>query len=168
MANTMTLIASSTVGSGGASSIDFTSIPSTYTDLCLVVSARSAGASIDNLAIKINTSAANFTGKYLVGNGASASSAAVDIGGQIGLVNGTATTASTFTNVTVYLPNYAGSTNKSYSADAVTENNATTAYALMIAGLWSQTAAITGISVYGQSANLAQYSTAYLYGVKNA
>jgi hypothetical protein len=167
MANTFELIASSTAG-GSVSSIDFSSIPSTYTDLCLVVSVRSAGTSIDNLAIKLNTSAANFTGRYLVGNGASASSASVDIGGQIGLVNGTATTASTFTNVSVYFPNYAGSSNKSYSADAVTENNATTAYALMIAGLWSQTTAINAISVYGQSANLATNSTAYLYGVKNA
>ena len=168
MANTFELIASSTVGAGGAASIDFTSIPSTFTDLCLEVSVRSTGASIDNLAIKINTSAANFTGKYLVGNGTAASSAAVDIGGQIGLVNGTATTASTFTNVSVYIPNYTGSANKSYSADAVTENSATTAYALLIAGLWSQTTAISGITVYGQSANLAQYSTAYLYGVKSS
>jgi hypothetical protein len=168
MPNTFELIQAYTVGSGGQSSIDFTSISSSYTDLCLQVSVRSAGTSIDNLAIKINTSAANFSGRYVVGNGATASSASVDIGGQIGLVNGTATTSSTFTNVSVYIPNYAGSTNKSYSADAVTENNATTAYALMIAGLWSQTAAINAISVYGQSANLAQHSTAYLYGVKNA
>ena len=47
MANTYTLISSVTVGSGGASSIDFTSIPATYTDLCLVWSGRSAGSDVD-------------------------------------------------------------------------------------------------------------------------
>ena len=41
MPNTFTLIASSTVGAGGASSIDFTSIPSTYTDLVIKASLRS-------------------------------------------------------------------------------------------------------------------------------
>jgi hypothetical protein len=40
MANTFTLIASSTVGSGGAASIDFTSISSTYTDLVVKLSLR--------------------------------------------------------------------------------------------------------------------------------
>ena len=40
MATTFTKIASVTVGSGGASSIDFTSIPSTYTDLCVKLSTR--------------------------------------------------------------------------------------------------------------------------------
>ena len=38
---TYTLISSVTVGAGGASSIDFTSIPSTYTDLLVKISARS-------------------------------------------------------------------------------------------------------------------------------
>ena len=35
MATTYTLISSVTVGSGGAANIEFTSIPSTYTDLLL-------------------------------------------------------------------------------------------------------------------------------------
>ena len=42
MANTYTLIASSTVGSGGAANIEFTSIPATYTDLLIKMSARAA------------------------------------------------------------------------------------------------------------------------------
>ena len=42
MATTYTLISSVTVGSGGAASIEFTSIPSTYTDLVLKLSARSS------------------------------------------------------------------------------------------------------------------------------
>ena len=42
MANTYELIASSTVGAGGASSIDFNSIPNTYTDLLVKLSGRSS------------------------------------------------------------------------------------------------------------------------------
>jgi len=40
MANTYTLIASSTVGSGGAATVSFSSITATYTDLCLLASVR--------------------------------------------------------------------------------------------------------------------------------
>jgi hypothetical protein len=48
----------------------------------------------------------------------------------------------------MYIPNYAGSSNKSVSIDAVTENNATAAEANLVAGLWSSTAAITSITLY--------------------
>jgi hypothetical protein len=75
-------------------------------------------------------------------------------------------TASSFSSGEIYIPNYAGSTNKSYSIDSVTEQNATGALAELIAGLWSQTAAITQITL--SSSNFQQYSTAYLYGVSNA
>ena len=44
---TFTKIASATVGSGGASSIEFTSIPSTYTDLVIKLSMRSAFTSFN-------------------------------------------------------------------------------------------------------------------------
>ena len=65
--NTFTLIASSTVGAGGASSIDFTSIPSTFTDLCLEASLRSDKPSygFSNFNITINGSSSTFTVKYL-------------------------------------------------------------------------------------------------------
>jgi hypothetical protein len=80
------------------------------------------------------------------------------------------TTANTFGNFELYIPNYAGSTNKSVSSDYVNENNATGGISYgLLANLWSNTAAINAISlsIYGGT-NFAQYSTAYLYGVKNA
>jgi len=45
MPNTMTLIASSTVGAGGSTAITFSSIPSTYTDLVIKHSLRNNLAS---------------------------------------------------------------------------------------------------------------------------
>ena len=170
MANTFELISAVTVGSGGASSIDFTSIPATYTDLCLKLSARcSASNVVGNLAIELNGSSASFSRRVLRGNGSSASSTSSS-DNYIGDIVGSTATSNTFANTELYIPNYAGSTNKSYSVDSVTENNATEAWSMCVAGLWSNTAAITSlklVSIYS-SWTFNQYSTAYLYGVKNA
>ena len=86
----------------------------------------------------------------------------------IGQVNGATATANTFANVSIYIPNYTSANYKSVSIDAVTENNATTAYAFLSAGLWSNTAAITSATITNSSGNYVQYSTAYLYGIKNS
>ena len=166
MANTFELIASSIVGAGGASSIDFTSIPSTYTDLCLKMSVRiNTTGGPNGLFISFNGSTANFTDKYLQGSGAAATSAS--LARYIGTEDSAAFTANVFNNLEVYIPNYASSNNKSFSADTVSENNGTTAYATLNAGLWSITTAINQITVT-PSDPFVQYSTAYLYGVKNA
>jgi hypothetical protein len=156
-----------TVGSGGAASIDFSSIPTTYTDLVLKVSARlSAAVDFGSLSIAFNGSSASFTTRILQGDGSSAVSATLtNFSGGVG---GTLLTASTFNNVEIYIPNYAGSTNKSFSSDAVVENNATAARDTLVAGLRSNTAAINQITLTSASGNFAQYSTAYLYGVSNA
>ena len=144
MANTYTLISSVTVGAGGASSIDFTSIPATYTDLKLVQSCRiSPATSYDYIVLEFNgdTTAANYNFIYLYGNGATGSgSGNIKFGGY---ADAASATASTFSNGEIYMPNYAGSNNKSVSADSVTENNATAAFARFGAGLWSDSSAIT-------------------------
>jgi hypothetical protein len=171
MANTYTLIASSTVGSGGASNIDFTSIPATYTDLCVLVSARSArsGQLIDSLKITFNGSTTTYSSRYLSGDGASASSYTGNTSSiNEPLINAATSTASTFANYSIYIPNYAGSNNKSVSIDFVVENNATTGYDQLVAGLWSNSSAITQITLTPVFSTLVQYSTAYLYGIKNS
>ena len=168
MANTFELISSVTLGTAAAS-IDFTSIPSTYTDLVLKVSARTSDASYGQVAnLSFNGSTSNFTARTIYGDGGSVASNST---ARYGVwVSGSSSTASTFGNGEIYIPNYAGSTNKSYSSDAVTENNggATTAYAVFISGLWSNTAAINQITLTAGAGNFVQYSNFYLYGVKNA
>ena len=170
MANTFELIASSTVGASPAASIDFSSISGSYTDLLLKLSIRSNRASTDDLLnINFNGVSTNQSSRWLQGNGASASSGTYGSNLYIGWVDAANDTASTFGNAEMYIPNYAGSTNKSLSMDSVLENNATTALSGMFAGLWSSTAAINQItitSVFG--ASFVQHSTAYLYGVSNA
>ena len=171
MANTYTLISSVTVGSGGAASIDFTSIPSTYTDLQLVMSLRSAGTGVSTryASVSFNSNTSNYSYRRLYGNGSSAGSDSGTLR-LIGTIPGSTVTASTFASLQMYVPNYTSSNNKSYSCDSVEENNATGAEADLIAGLWSNSAAITGISITSDqgSFNLVEYSTAYLYGISNA
>jgi len=169
MANpTYVLINSYTVGAGNTSNVTFSSIPATYTDLTIKASIRTNSASNLTGLITINGSSSSFTFLQIEGNGASATF----YNGTTNATNtenGTGTTASTFSSFEFYFPNYAGSTNKSFSVDSVTENNATTAYADMCALLWSNTAAITSIALApGSTANFAQYSTFYLYGIKNS
>lgn len=169
MANTFELIASATIGSGGAADITFTSILPNWTDLCLMISARdNAGAGSNYINMKLNGSASGFSGRFIngAGSGTPASSSAYP---QLVIeYPGGLATANTFGNGQIYFPNYAGSTFKSYSCDSVGENNATTAYANLNAGLWSNTAAITSITLTPNSGSFVQYTNAYLYGVKNA
>lgn len=120
----------------------------------------------DSTTVAFNGSTSSFTSRYIEGNGATASSATDTR--YFGSVTGATTTASTFSNVSVYIPNYTSSNNKSYSIDSTVENNGTTAFAALIAGLWSNTAAINQITITlaTGSTTFVQYSTFYLYGIK--
>ncbi len=160
------------VGSGGAASMAFTSIPSTFTDLILQISARTAdtGLVYDGMKITFNGSATGYSDRLLYGDGSAAASANQSgASTRFHYATTNAATSSTFGSASIYIPNYTGSNNKSLSSDSVSENNATTAIAALDAGLWSNTSAITSISISSNSgANFVQYSTAYLYGVSNA
>jgi hypothetical protein len=171
MANTYTLIASSTVGSGGAAGFTFTSIPGTYTDLLLRTSIRkSDSTTLSSSYLKFNSSTSDYSYKRLYGNGSGAASDTNVVGTAsmyIGSTNSATSTSNTFSNMDIYIPNYAGSTNKSVSVDIVQEDNSSAGYQFIIAGLWSNIAAITQIDITGD-ANCVQYSTAYLYGISNS
>jgi hypothetical protein len=170
MPNTFTLIASYTA-TGSVSSIDFTSIPSTYTDLVVSLSVRcDRGGTSDSMRMRFNGSSSGYSDRTIQGNGSgtptSFSNLLAGAYVYLGELNASGTTASTFTSNQIYVPNYASSNNKSISVDDVVENNATTGIAQMVAGLWSNSAAITSISISNAaSSNFVQYSTAYLYGI---
>jgi hypothetical protein len=170
MANTYTLIASSTVGSGGTSSIDFSSIPATYTDLQILWSLRTNNdpdaGNYGWLVIAFNGSTANLTRKTLLGSGSAASSSSATNAQTT--IDGLNNTASTFANGSIYVPNYSGSANKSASIDNVMEQNGTTTYMSLNAILWSQTTAVNQLTLSALSGSFVQYSTAYLYGIKSS
>lgn len=171
MANeTMTLISTTTIGASGPSFITFSSLPQTYTDLMLVFSTRSTGNAGSGIAVygRFNgDTASNYTYRRLYGTGGSTvsdnnSTTYTIFGGS----PDQATTSNTFSNVSVYIPNYASAQNKTHSSDSVEENNSATAFTNIIAGRWNSSSAITSITFgdFGGN-NFSQYSTASLYGI---
>jgi len=152
---------------GSAATITFSSIPQTFTDLVILVSAR--GSSNPFLGMGFNGAVTNFSNRQLTGDGSSASSGSRS-DTFIGYQSGSSDTANTFGNGSIYIPNYAGNTNKSFSVDHVGENNASGAFQQIVAGLWNQTAAITSIELYQWNSgnakeNFAANSSITLYGI---
>ena len=165
---TYTLIAHQELTSSQAS-ITFSSIPQTFTDLFLVTSLRTSVSNVGDYAVAaFNGSTSSFTSRVLFGTGSSTGSSAWSgLDGRIvAQAVGNTATSNTFSNSSLYIPNYAGGANKSFSVDAIRENNATAAEQVIVAGLWSNTAAITSITltVY-TGGNFLSGSSATLYGI---
>jgi hypothetical protein len=165
-----TLIASANANSGAVASFEFTSIPQTYTDLVLVVSARYVSTGTDFVLVQLNGTTTGYTWRNLQGDSSTVNSyTQTSIGGlTMGMfasfVGGTSYTANTFNSCQMLIPNYTGSTTKTASSEGVFENNSTVANQTIVASSSSVTAAVTSLTVKIFSGNLAQYSTAYLYG----
>ena len=168
MANTYQLISSITLGSAAAT-MEFTSIPATYTDLIVKLSTQGTAATPR---VRFNNvTSAIYSEKLLYGQGGTAASAiaTTDTWFEWIALSNYGGASDFFANSEFYIPNYAGSNNKSVSADSVQEVNATTGNNLYLdAGLWSSSAAITSIQFFASSGNFVAHSTAYLYGISNA
>ena len=165
----MTLLQSVTVGSGGAASITFSAISDTFTDLLILFSGRvTENTTAVDIAMTFNGSTSGYSGRTLFGTGSSVGSDP-ESGSQFSFLitfPGNSTTANTFGNAAIYIPNYTASVAKSVSIDGVMENNATAGRLKIAAGLWNNTAAITSVTLDpGGPGNLAQYSSASLYGI---
>jgi curved DNA-binding protein CbpA len=147
---------------GSQSAITFSSIPQTFTDLFVQLSVRSSNAD-DNLYFKFNNTTSNTSWRNLLGYGTGVLSQS---GSGYLLVGGVrSNTASTFTNMGVYIPNYANGNAKTASVDSTSEENGSTGYQFIVANLWNDTTAINRIDFYLQGGSLQQYSSATLYGV---
>jgi hypothetical protein len=171
MANTYVAIATITVGSGGAANIEFTSIPGTYTDLLVKFSGRSTGTESSGYAdgiLRFNSSTTNYSERMVYGIGSTTGSASQSSNGiKWNFGTSSIATTSTFGSSDIYIPNYISSNNKSVSVDSVAENNsATVNIVALTAGLWSDSAAITSVSITPGSGSWSQYSSATLYGIK--
>jgi len=168
MSNSYVLLEKVVVGSAGASSVTFSNIPQTgYTDLKVVASARTDATRASNgmlFDVRPNGSSTGLTRRSVYGeSGAAASASGSD---SYAVVTNTSDyTANTFSNAEIYIPNYTGSTNKSMSADSVTETNSTAGLQMLGAMLWSNTAAITSLQFTPLAGNFVANSTFYLYGV---
>ena len=172
MPNTYTLIASTNVGATSVSTVTFSSIPATYTDLIVKTSTRTdyAPGFLDlNLFLNGNASSGySFKRLYADGGANAATNGSASSGTIPSTALGSSQTANTFSNNEFYIPNYTSTNYKSVSVDGVTENNSQTSYATFTAGLSTLSTAITSISFGLGAGSFVQYSTFDLYGIKNS
>lgn len=166
---TYQLIETKTVGTG-VSNIEFVSIPQTFTDLLFVASIRTSRAAVDDeLGFRYNgDTGTNYQFRRVQGlnNGNGYTDSNTLSFGFFGAVNGNSSTSNTFGNLSFYLPNYTGSTQKNSSMDAAIEDNSVNGYTQIMATRYTQTTAISSINIYSlNSASFATGTTISLYGI---
>ena len=172
MPTTYTLI-SSNVLTSSAASVTFSSIPATYTDLVLRISARGSGVSSNALQVYIQAngdSANNYSTTILLGNSSTVSSFsfAPDSAFIYFYIPQSGSTANTFSNNEIYIPSYTAGQNKPASGFGVAENNSSSANQATIdaaASLYRSNTAISSLSIGG--ANFVSGSSFYLYGISS-
>ena len=183
MANTYKIIDSITAT--GGTSVSFTSIPQTYTDLVILISAKSTytgGGGSLSFSISFNSNTTNYNSRslqmYASASIANNNDTTLTLGGITGgWIRGIGTTSfsattSTYSNSKIYIPGYTSSNNKSFWAECTAEDNAgsgTSANSIVMhSGQWANSAAITDIAFGLELGTFVSPSTFYLYGIKNS
>lgn len=172
MAATYKLVASSVLSSSAAS-VTFSSIASTYTDLVLRVSCRNTTNSY-NYTLSVGGSSGQYSETEMHVDGGSSSGSTrtsnTDPFGTTSYLFGTASgdTADTFGSSEIYIPNYAGSTNKPVSLISFRERNSASLGSSVMAGLFRNTSAISSIVITSAGTSFATGSSFYLYGISNS
>jgi hypothetical protein len=164
MAATYEPIATTTLGSA-ASSITFSSIPATYSDIRLVLTAKDAtGSGYVKLTFN-NDTGTNYSRTLIYGDGSAAGSASNTNQAFIRMNSGLSTTIPELLTADIF--SYAGST---YKTALVTANEDKNGSGLIysIVGLWRSTSAINRIDLSNSVNNFAIGTTATLYGIKAA
>jgi hypothetical protein len=154
--------------------ITFSSIPSTYTDLLLVFSSAVTSTGSTGAYLMFNNEGTGSTlgsSRVLEGRGSSgvtnsAGSGSVNYIDRCNVLNST----TVFSNCEIYIPNYAGSTNKPINITTAVEGNSagTDVYIDAQASLWRNTAAINRIDLQTSAGSFQANSSFYLYGIKNS
>ena len=163
MATTFELIDKAEL-TGTANYIEFTSIPSTFTDIVLFSSLRSNRAALNDQG-ELALNGSTITGKRLYGDGAGTGSDS----SPFLLPPAGNSTSNTFSNDYIYITNYASSTTyKSVSVDGTMENNGTNSYGYFCAGLYSSNTAVSSVRITCTNASWVSGSSVYLYGIKNS
>ena len=165
--NNFSSIATQTVGSGGASSVTFSAIPSTYTHLqirCNVL----MGTTVD-LDLQFNSdTGANYAYHALYGTGSAAGSLAATSTSNGVYFGQYRTGATSACGAVVDILDYTNvNKNKTVRALSGIDTNSTNGIVFLTSGLWMNTSAISNITIYSKDAiSFAQYSSFALYGIR--
>lgn len=156
-------ISTTTVGSGGATDITFSSIPSTYKHLQIRgIMRMSSNADGPTMRFNNDTTTSNYRMHYLQGNGSAASAGTIanNFYDPITMPNG----ANIFGGFVIDILDYTD-TNKYTTIRTLEGFDANgSGYVTFTSGLWMSTSAITSIKMAGTT--IQQYSQAALYGIK--
>jgi hypothetical protein len=171
--NSYASIGTVTVGSGGASSITFSSIPSTYTHLQIRGIGRSSTASsgIVPIYIQLNATGSNHVSHWVYGDGATATATNQSAANLMyaGYAGQNSTTANSFGTSVVDILDYTNTNKyKTVRTLAGTDLNGSGRVGLFSGAWFGSTNAITQIDLYINAGgdSFAQYSSFALYGVK--
>ena len=162
MAATYTPIATTTLGSA-ASSVTFSSISGSYTDLVYIMNVK--GASVNYPILRFNgDTGTNYSRTVLTGNGSTATSERRTNQNYMAINYNASTDTSNFNyNEIIHIQNYSNTT--TYKTTLYRANNAATGTDAGV-GLWRSTAAITQIDILSNdSTNFAAGSIFTLYGI---
>jgi hypothetical protein len=166
-------ISTITVGSGGVTNVEFTSIPATYTHLQLRCTVKAINVNIDrtNMNITINSGTQNVYSHRLTGDG-SAVSSTNNNGYYYGmLVPGTTSYTNLFTGAVIDFLDYANTNkNKTVRGFGGFDNNGS-GFVILASCLFNTTTAISSIKIEtdgGAFTGWAEYSSFALYGIKGA
>ena len=150
-------IATQTLGSAAAS-ITFSSIPGTYTDLRLVLTAQQSVGNQPYISISTN-----FGITYLIGNGSTATSSNVISTSGFGLLAGSSNAAQPYTSIVDFF-SYAGSTYKTILIQTAQDVNGSGNVELAVA-MHLSTAAITTFTISTSGGNFNAGTIATLFGI---
>ena len=174
--NSYASIATSTVGSGGSSEIEFASIPSTYEHLQIRVMAKLTDSSgvggYAGVRFNSDASSANYTFHRLKGDGSSASAYGSGTGTFDWIVNERITSShSNFDTeehgvLIIDILDYRNTNKYKTVRNLGGYDSNGTGEILLTSGLWLNTAAITNIKLLPSTTDFAQYSSFALYGIK--
>ena len=162
----MKLIETKTLGTAAAS-IQFTSIPQTFTDLLVLLLVRNntSSGTQTQVFLSFNNLTSNLSSRYLDANGSSVISANLTNQLRVGSVPNINAGANIFGSASVYISNYATTLTKPVSIDSLGENNVSASNQTLSAGLWASASAVTSIQIAPLSDNFVAGSTISLYGI---
>ena len=165
MATTYEPIATNTLTST-STSVSFTSIPGTYTDLICIISGRSSSGT-NYYQFKFNSdTGSNYSRTAITGTGSSATSERYSNETvAYPIITPIPTGTSEFDTSIIHIFNYSNTTtNKTFIGRG---NNAASNVSATV-GLWRSTSAITQIDITPFTSTFASGSTFTLYGIKAA
>jgi len=161
MANTYTLIEAKTLTSSNAT-VDFTSIPQTYTDLLVKVSAKSNRGSYSDMVLRFNSDSTTYENRRFFGE----SGVVGQDASEHTNIGGTNTGSYQFCNAEYYIPGYTSALNQSWVVFTVSAyNHANQAFTTIASGSWDGATAITSLQITDIASTFQADSTFYLYGI---